>query len=139
MLPIAEGRVWAGGTARQIGLVDQFGGLPDALAAAAKLAKVGGAFHAKYFEDEPSEWSKLLASLTRDDSADAAAPRGWFGIAAMNRQLAERRLVQDMSMLSASGSVQAACLDCRAYLPVVPRPGATSPKGVFAALALLLR
>src|SRR3546814_9252405 len=33
---IAEGRVWAGGTARQIGLVDQFGGLPDAMAAAAK-------------------------------------------------------------------------------------------------------
>src|SRR3546814_8015869 len=31
ILPIAEGRVWAGGTARQIGLVDQFGGLPDAL------------------------------------------------------------------------------------------------------------
>lgn len=139
VLPIAEGRVWAGGTARQIGLIDQFGGLPDALAAAAKLAKVDGAFHAKYFEDEPSEWSKLLASLTRDDSADAAAPRGWFGIAAMNRQLAERRLVQDLSMLSASGSVQAACLDCRAYLPVVPRPGANGPKGVFAALALLLR
>ena len=46
---IAEGRVWAGGTARQIGLVDQFGGLPDALAAAAKLAKVDGAFHAQYF------------------------------------------------------------------------------------------
>src|SRR3546814_9367211 len=62
ILPIAEGRVWAGGTARQIGLVDQFGGLPDALAAAAKLAKIDGDFHAKYFEDEPSEFSKILAS-----------------------------------------------------------------------------
>jgi protease-4 len=47
---IAEGRVWAGGTARQIGLVDQFGGLPDALAAAAKMAKIDGAYHAKYYE-----------------------------------------------------------------------------------------
>src|SRR3546814_16083463 len=55
ILPIAEGRVWAGGTARQIGLVDQFGGLPDALAAAAKLAKIDGDFHAKYFEDEPRD------------------------------------------------------------------------------------
>src|SRR3546814_1949942 len=87
ILPIAEGRVWAGGTARQIGLVDQFGGLPDALAAAAKLAKIDGDFHAKYFEDEPSEFSKILASWSGAEEEQAAAlPRGWYGIASMNRQ-----------------------------------------------------
>src|SRR3546814_8055629 len=79
ILPIAEGRVWAGGTARQIGLVDQFGGLPDALAAAAKLAKIDGDFHAKYFEDEPSEFSKILASWSGAEEEQAAAlPRGWL-------------------------------------------------------------
>ena len=37
---IAQGRVWDGGTARQLGLVDQFGGLDDAIAKAAALAKI---------------------------------------------------------------------------------------------------
>ena len=136
---IAEGRVWAGGTARQIGLVDQFGGLPDALAAAAKLAKIDGAFHAKYFEDEPSEFSKMLANWNKSEEQAAIAPRGWFGIAAMNRQLTERRLMQDLTMLTETGSVQAACLDCRGYLPAVPRPGKAEAKGFFATMALLLR
>lgn len=141
ILPIAEGRVWAGGTARQLGLVDQFGGLPDAMAAAAKLAKVDGDFHARYFENEPSEWSKMIASLTGadKDSVHAAAPRGWFGLAAMNRQMVERRLAQDLTMLTAAGSVQATCLDCRAYLPAVPRPQGSEGKGWIAALATLLR
>ena len=139
ILLIAEGRVWAGGTARQLGLVDQFGGLPDALAAAAKLAKVDGDFHAKYFEDEPSEFSKMLASWSGTEEETAALPRGWFGIAAMNRQLTERRLMQDLTMLTQAGSVQASCLDCRAYLPAVPRPGAAEAKGFFATLALLLK
>lgn len=139
VLPIAEGRVWAGGTARQIGLVDQFGGLRDAMAAAAKLAKIEGDYHAKYFEDEPSEFSKMLASLTGAEQQESAAlPRGWFGIAALNRQMAERRLVQDLAMLANAGSIQAACLDCRAYLPATPRPPAV-PDGLIAQLALLLK
>lgn len=136
---IAEGRVWAGGTARQIGLVDQFGGLPDAMAAAAKLAKIDGDYHAQYYEEEPSEFSKMLASLTGSEQEAATGPRGWFGIAALNRQLAERRLVQDMSMLTQAGSIQASCLDCRAYLPAVPRPGQADAKGLLATLALLLK
>lgn len=138
---IAEGRVWAGGTARQIGLVDQFGGLPDAIAAAAKLAKVDGEVHAKYFENEPSEFSKMLAKWTGAEQPEetAALPRGWFGIAAMNRQLVERRLIQDLTLLTEAGSVQASCLDCRAYLPAVPRPGKAEAKGFLATLALLMR
>lgn len=138
---IAEGRVWAGGTARQIGLVDQFGGLPDAIAAAAKLAKVDGEVHAKYFENEPSEFSKMLAKWTGAEQPEetAALPRGWFGIAAMNRQLVERRVIQDLTLLTEAGSVQASCLDCRAYLPAVPRPGKAEAKGFLATLALLMR
>ncbi|MGQ2934462.1 MAG: signal peptide peptidase SppA [Sphingopyxis sp.] len=136
---IAEGRVWAGGTARQLGLVDQFGGLSEALAEAAKLAKVDGEFHAKYYEEEPSAFAKMLASWGQSEEEVAAAPRGWFGIAAMNRQLTERRLVQDMALLTRSGSVQAACLDCRGYLPAVPRTRTAEAKGLLATAAMLLR
>ncbi len=136
---IAEGRVWAGGTARQLGLVDQLGGLPDALAAAARLAKVKGDFHAKYFEEEPSEYSKILAGLLGNDTGQAHVQSGWFGVAAAQRQLLEQRLSQDVGLLtSEAGSVQATCLDCRAYRPATPRPAAGT-KGPFADLALLLR
>ena len=38
---IAEGRVWDGVTAKQIGLVDEFGGLEEAIAWVAKAAKLG--------------------------------------------------------------------------------------------------
>ena len=38
---IAQGRVWDGGTARQLGLVDGFGGMSDAIAKAAQLANLG--------------------------------------------------------------------------------------------------
>lgn len=140
ILPIAEGRVWAGGTAHQIGLIDQFGGLPDALAAAAKLAKIDGDFHARYFEEQPSEWALMIASLTgAEEGQTAVLPRGWFGIAAMQRQLTERRLVQDLSLLTRTGSVQASCLDCRAYLPAVPRARDGDMKGWLGALVLLLK
>ncbi len=54
---IAQGRVWTGGTARQIGLVDQFGDLDDALAYAAEKAG-----------------SSSKATGTRNTSAKAASP-----------------------------------------------------------------
>src|SRR5947209_3587985 len=38
---IAQGRVWDGGTARQLGLVDGFGGIGDAVSKAAQLANLG--------------------------------------------------------------------------------------------------
>ena len=38
---IAQGRVWDGGSARQLGLVDQFGGLQDALVSLELLAVAG--------------------------------------------------------------------------------------------------
>ena len=89
---------------------------------------------------KPSEFAKMLAQWSSGESEESAAlPRGWFGIAAMNRQLTERRIVQDLTMLTQSGSVQAACLDCRAYLPAVPRAGAGEAKGFLATLALLLK
>src|SRR3546814_7806605 len=90
-----------------------------------------------YCEKEPSEFSKLLVGLLGpdEDESAAAAPRGWFGLAAMKRELTERRLIQDLSLLTRAGSVQAACLDCRAYRPTIPQPQDAAAKGWLAALA----
>lgn len=41
VLDIAQGRVWSGVDAKELGLVDEIGGLDQALAYAAKQAKLG--------------------------------------------------------------------------------------------------
>jgi protease-4 len=47
---IAQGRVWDGGSARQLGLVDGFGGINAAIAKAAQLAKLGDERGVRYLE-----------------------------------------------------------------------------------------
>jgi protease-4 len=47
--------------------------------------------------------------------------------------------VQDLSLLTEAGSVQAACLDCRAYLPAVSHSRDAETTGLLAKLALLLK
>src|SRR3954465_5661021 len=50
---IAQGRVWDGGTARQIGLVDGFGDFGDAVGKAAQLAGLGNERRVRYLEPQP--------------------------------------------------------------------------------------
>ena len=118
---IAEGRVWAGGTARQLGLVDQFGGIDDAVAHAAKLAKVEGDFHPLYFENAPDPFAQFLAGFMQQTAPATTAPRGWFALAGLNRQQMQARVVQDMTLLAANPTVQATCLECRGWVPQAPR------------------
>ena len=59
---IGQGRVWDGGTARQIGLVDRFGTLDDAVAEAAKRAGLDPKNVARvYLEKKPGWFAQLLA------------------------------------------------------------------------------
>jgi protease-4 len=71
---IAQGRVWDGGTAHQIGLIDGFGGLEEAIAKAAELAKLGDERGVRYLEGSASFKESLLemiASEERDDDVTA--------------------------------------------------------------------
>ena len=70
---IGQGRVWAGGTARQNGLVDRLGGMDEALAEAAKRAglKPDG-WHAVYIEPQPSFAGTLLGGLLPKRETSAA-------------------------------------------------------------------
>jgi protease IV len=62
---IAQGRVWDGGTARQIGLVDAFGSLDDAVAEAAKRAKIApDNVRRVVLEQKESYLSELLGGLS---------------------------------------------------------------------------
>lgn len=63
---IAQGRVWLGQDAIKLKLVDQLGGLDDAIAKAAKLAKMNDYETASY-PSPLSTWEQLLGSYVGSD------------------------------------------------------------------------
>ena len=60
---IGEGRVWSGVDAKRIGLVDEFGGLKEALAVAAKSADLGTDWRVVEILEEQDELTQLFNSL----------------------------------------------------------------------------
>ncbi|MFD2452361.1 S49 family peptidase [Ideonella paludis] len=69
---VAQGRVWTGQQAKERGLVDELGGLQDAITAATSLAKLDKPA-VVYVEPERSRFDRLLASLG-DQAAVSIAP-----------------------------------------------------------------
>jgi protease-4 len=69
---IAQGRVWSGREAVKLGLVDELGGLGDALKHAAKLAKVENDFQVVGPEREPDAFKELLKNLGQGKSRKLA-------------------------------------------------------------------
>ena len=59
---IAKGRVWAGKTALELGLVDAIGGLDDAISSAADLSNVSG-YEVIFLEKELSTREKLITEI----------------------------------------------------------------------------
>ncbi|MDE0880545.1 MAG: S49 family peptidase, partial [Sphingomonas bacterium] len=125
---IAQGRVWDGGTARQIGLVDRFGDFDDAFAEAAKRAKIDPAkAHAVYLEKKPGWAAQLAKSLNSNDDDDDAQTddaRGGdvFALIARQQRATLAQAIDDVKRLAMGGSVQARCLECGGY-----GPGAAAP------------
>jgi protease-4 len=64
---IARGRVWSGEQAKERGLVDQLGGLRDAVADAAERAKLGSDFQLRYVEKPLGTFDRVLQGFS--DSA----------------------------------------------------------------------
>lgn len=133
---IAEGRVWAGATARQLGLVDQFGGLEDAMAEAARLAKIDPTkIHAQYFEDGPDALTTFLKQFENkedENTSDVLAarpPSGWLAQAAWQRQAFVGRTIATLRGWVSGGSVQATCLECETALP--PRSPSAADQAVM--------
>jgi protease IV len=113
---IAQGRVWDGGTARQLGLVDAFGSLDDAVAEAAKRAKIApDNVRRVVLAPKPSYLSELLA--------------GWGTAKASRTDIVTRLLrqqqaaflagINDAASVMTGPAVQVRCLSCP---PVVVAP-----------------
>ncbi|HXD51718.1 MAG TPA: signal peptide peptidase SppA [Burkholderiales bacterium] len=69
---IARGRVWSGEQALERGLVDELGGLGDALTAAAQAANLGANFRVHYVEKPLSAWERFALSFSNDALAHFA-------------------------------------------------------------------
>jgi protease-4 len=131
---IGQGRVWAGGTARQNGLVDRMGDLDDALAEAAKLAKLDkGAWHVRYI-DPQSDFASGLLGLLLPQPAAAQAPTDLFAHAAWQQQLAFDRMAADLQMLATARGAQVRCLECASVAGVPVRVESSPPDNWLSAM-----
>lgn len=67
---IGQGRVWIGSDARNIGLVDEIGGMNDAIAAAVALAELD-TYSIKEFPEQKDFFQELMEELTGQSSVES--------------------------------------------------------------------
>jgi len=87
---IARGRVWSGEQAKERGLVDQIGGLSEAVTAAATAANLGENYRINYIEKELSAWERFVVGM----SSDAMAHLGHAMLPEAARALLQQSEVQ---------------------------------------------
>ena len=117
---IAQGRVWDGGTARQLGLIDAFGGVEEAIADAAQRAKLDPKEpHAVWLDKAPG-WREALAGMFGSDD-DTEASTDLLSTLARQRMAVFAGVAEDARTMMSSSAVQARCLECPvAATPVKP-------------------
>jgi protease IV len=115
---IAQGRVWAGATAHQLKLVDRFGDLEDALAAAAKRAKLK-TWQVDYREEPESTQMKLLRYFTDSEAGQVKASPAPQGLALLPVADQLRRASQMLNgkSLRDRNNLFAYCAECSSMAP----------------------
>lgn len=105
---IAQGRVWSGESALELGLVDEFGDLTSAVNKAAELAKIGE-FEVNFVEKAPTPFEEFLSSFSQNSQIFSDAPSQTLD-AIMMRSL-ERELVK-LRNLNDPRHIYATCDRC---------------------------
>jgi len=114
---IAQGRVWDGGTARQLGLVDGYGSMDEAIAKAAELAKLGDERGVTYLERPLSFREQLLDMLAQQERDEGATPTDGFAFLASGEVKLAQAMAELRSVLTGP-SIQVRCLECPGVTPV---------------------
>ncbi|WP_108791731.1 signal peptide peptidase SppA [Erythrobacter sp. Alg231-14] len=118
---IAQGRVWDGGTANQNRLIDQFGGMEEALNwVAGEAGLESDDWSARFLGSSPANYDSLIRQLATNAIAPMvvavpdATMRGGdlFAMAARRRGNLLGQLTRDAQRLSGSQGIQAYCLEC---------------------------
>ncbi len=134
---IGQGRVWDGGTARQIGLVDQYGGLDDAVAWAAAQAELDeGAWHVDYLGGDVQDFNTLLYALLMQEDSGNAGPRDVFALFSGRQEAMLGRVAGDVDRLLGMRGMQAYCLECPSSEGKIERPASTNWLGRMASTFL---
>ncbi|MBD2842673.1 signal peptide peptidase SppA [Erythrobacter rubeus] len=134
---LAQGRVWDGGSARQLGLVDQFGGLDDALKWAAKEAGLEeDGWHPRFLGTQATNYDSLIRQMLGSSSAPAQSAQGadLFARAAFQQEATLSRLLADADRLTGTRGIQAYCLECPVDAPPARGKTAAGLIEVFQAL-----
>src|SRR4029079_12263974 len=105
---IAQGRVWDGGTAHQLGLVDGFGGMSEAIAKAAQLAKLGDERGVRYLEPQRSFRDQLIEAFADNDN-DTAVPTDAFSMMAREPEQRLAGVLAEVRSILSGPSIQARC------------------------------
>ncbi|MBT8427861.1 MAG: signal peptide peptidase SppA [Erythrobacter sp.] len=130
---VGQGRVWDGGTARQLRLVDEYGGMDEALAWVAGQADLGsGEWHASYLGDQASTADTILRQLLMGE--EETGSRDVFAMLAEGENARAGMIVNDAQRLLTTRGAQAYCLACPAP-PSASAQGARTVDGLFARLA----
>ena len=110
---LAQGRVWDGGSARQLGLVDQFGGLEDALDWVAKKAELEeGSWHPVFLGANINNYDSLIRQILTGGDAEGRESADLFAVAARQQSELFGKLATDLQRISGAQGVQAYCLEC---------------------------
>jgi protease-4 len=130
---VAQGRVWDGGAARQLGLVDGFGGMEEAIAKAAELAKLDKDQRGvRYLERPQSFTDSLLEMLANKELDDGSAPADAFATLGGSPERELAAAFADLRSILSGPRIQARCLECG---PVAPAVLSRSDKGLLGQLA----
>lgn len=118
---LAQGRVWTGGSARQLGLVDQFGGLDDALAWAAQEAGLeDGEWEERFLIGPPDPFAEMLSGVLGGVATNPQALVSVSSLFAAQEQQVAARVMADIDRLLAAPGVQALCLGCASDIAAAP-------------------
>jgi protease-4 len=105
---VAQGRVWDGGTARQLKLVDRFGDLDEAIKSAAARAELKS-WRVTYLE-EPEAWQTQILRMLTGSQTKTTRP-SLDSLLLSQRNAALRPLTRALT----SRGTQAMCLECSAF------------------------
>jgi protease IV len=133
---IGQGRVWAGSTAKTLGLVNHFGGLDDAVADAARRAGLPADVRTIAIEPSTPFVLQLLTNALGggDDQPDEAQARDPFAHLVQRDHARIFAALAQAQAVASGPTIQVGCLDCATLLP--PRGAAVARGRSMLALAL---